>query len=43
MEAYSKLNGSKLPSGNFVWGAALSLAWQNLCKEIIHEPIKIKS
>lgn len=38
-----RLNGSQSKNGNFVWGAALTLAWKNLSKLIIKEPIKIQS
>lgn len=43
MQAHTKLNGSTTQKGNYIWGAALTLAWKHLIKEIIHEPIKIKS
>lgn len=32
MEGFSKLNGSKTAKNNFVWGAALTLAWKQLVK-----------
>lgn len=43
MQAHAHLNGSTTKTGNFVWGAALTLAWKQLCDQIIHEPIKIES
>lgn len=43
MEAHTKLNGSYTPKNNFIWGAALTLAWKKLCQEIIKEPIKVQS
>lgn len=32
MDAHAKLNGSLTSKDNFVWGAALTLAWKNLIK-----------
>lgn len=43
MQAHVVLNGSLTKQGNYVWGAALTLAWKNLCEQIIHEPIQIVS
>lgn len=43
MEAFTNLNGSKTNKGNYVWGAALTLAWKNLIDQIIKENIKIQS
>ena len=38
-----RLNGVWTGKNNFLWGAALTLAWKQLCKEIIKEDIKIAS
>jgi hypothetical protein len=37
------LNGGKTQKGNYVWGAALTLAWKNLCQDILKEPVRIQS
>jgi hypothetical protein len=36
MEGHTKLNGSFTEQKNYVWGAALTLAWKNLSSEIIN-------
>ena len=36
-----KLNGSSTKKGNYLWGGALTLAWQNLRDEIIKENITL--
>lgn len=43
MQSTVNLNGSKTKKGNFVWGAALTLAWKNLIYDIIKEPIQVKT
>lgn len=34
----SSLNGS-LQKGNYIWGGAMSLAWNEVCKTLNHGPL----
>lgn len=43
MQPFANLNGGYTNKGNYVWGGALTLAWKQLVKDIIKEPIKINS
>ena len=36
-----ELNGSQTEKGNYLWGGALTLAWQELKDQIIKEEVKI--
>lgn len=38
----SRYNGS-LYQGNFVWGGAMNLAWNDLCQSILKEPLQLNS
>lgn len=38
-----KMNSFETPHGNIMWGAALTLAWKELCNNIIKAPIKLQS
>ena len=43
IETNHKLNGGYTGKGNYLWGAALTLAWKSLVTDIIKEPIQINS